>query len=70
LGTRTLRQLRATDRSGGSTFNKGKGRVDKSKPGKKIFITNNLPYAKRLNEGWSTQAPANFVQAAIRRALK
>lgn len=29
-----------------------------------IFITNNLPYIGRLNDGWSKQAPANFVEQA------
>lgn len=29
------------------------------------FITNNLPYIKRLNEGWSKQAPAHFVEQVI-----
>ena len=35
----------------------------------KVFISNNVPYITRLNEGWSKQAPAGFVQAAILRAL-
>ena len=35
-----------------------------------IFISNNLPYAKRLNDGYSGQAPANFVERAIKRAVK
>lgn len=30
-----------------------------------VHITNNLPYIERLNDGWSTQAPANFVQSAV-----
>jgi hypothetical protein len=35
-----------------------------------IFLTNNLPYIQRLNEGYSAQAPAGFVQAAIKMAVK
>lgn len=38
-----------------------------------IYITNNLPYIKRLNEGSSQQAPAGFVEKAVstaRRALR
>lgn len=31
--------------------------------------SNNVPYINRLNEGSSQQAPANFVQAAIRRGV-
>jgi hypothetical protein len=30
-----------------------------------IYISNNLPYIQRLNEGWSKQAPAGFVEAAV-----
>lgn len=33
-----------------------------------VYIVNNLPYAKRLNEGWSDQAPAGWVDAIVRRA--
>lgn len=36
----------------------------------KVFITNNVPYIQRLNDGWSKQAPAGFVQAAILRAVR
>lgn len=34
-----------------------------------VFITNNVPYITRLNEGSSAQAPAGFVQQAITRAV-
>lgn len=32
--------------------------------GVSIFISNNAPYIRRLNEGWSSQAPAGFVERA------
>lgn len=32
---------------------------------KEIHITNNLPYIGRLNDGWSAQAPAGFVEEAV-----
>lgn len=38
--------------------------------GPPIFVTNNVPYIERLNEGSSSQAPAAFVQAAIFRAVR
>lgn len=38
--------------------------------GSSIFIQNNLPYIGRLNDGYSRQAPANFVQQAIVRAAE
>ena len=33
------------------------------------YITNNVPYIIRLNEGSSSQAPAGFVQAAVAKAI-
>lgn len=35
-----------------------------------VFISNNVPYINRLNDGSSTQAPSGFVQAAIRRGVQ
>lgn len=35
-----------------------------------IFVTNNVPYIQKLNEGSSQQAPAGFVQAAIQAAVQ
>jgi hypothetical protein len=35
------------------------------KQGDTVFISNNLPYIRRLNEGHSKQAPAGFVEAAV-----
>lgn len=34
-----------------------------------IHITNNLPYIQRLNDGYSAQAPANFVELAVMEAV-
>lgn len=33
----------------------------------KIYITNNVPYIGRLNDGYSKQAPARFVEMAATR---
>lgn len=35
-----------------------------------VFVSNNVPYILRLNEGSSRQAPAGFVQAAIAKAVR
>lgn len=32
-----------------------------------VYITNNVPYIKRLNNGYSEQAPARFVEQAAAR---
>ncbi len=35
--------------------------------GKTIFINNNLPYAQRLEDGWSSQAPSGMVMKTVLR---
>lgn len=35
------------------------------KPGQVVYISNALPYIKRLNEGHSGQEPAGFVERAV-----
>ena len=30
-----------------------------------VYISNNLPYIQRLNDGYSQQAPENFVESAV-----
>lgn len=37
--------------------------------GQSIFIVNNVPYIETLNNGYSKQAPAGFVQLSIQRAI-
>lgn len=48
----------------------GSGVIARRKPGQEVHITNNVEYIGRLNEGWSAQAPAMFVEAAISAALE
>jgi hypothetical protein len=36
-------------------------------PGQPIYISNPLPYIRRLNAGWSKQHPGAFVEAAVMR---
>lgn len=38
--------------------------------GSSIHITNNLPYIQRLNDGWSAQAPAGFVEASVQAGVR
>ena len=37
--------------------------------GQPVWISNNTPYIGRLNDGWSQQSPAGFVEAAISTVL-
>jgi hypothetical protein len=34
-----------------------------------VFLTNNAPYIRRLNYGYSPQAAAGFIEAAVTRAV-
>lgn len=34
-----------------------------------IYISNNVPYIQKLNDGSSAQAPANFVETAVMQAV-
>ncbi len=38
--------------------------LESAKPGESIWIQNKLPYIRRLNDGYSTQTPAGFVERA------
>lgn len=38
--------------------------IENAKPGQPVWISNNLPYIRRLNDGSSTQQAANFVARA------
>ena len=35
------------------------------KPGQTIFLTNSLPYARRLENGWSKQSPNGMVRLTV-----
>lgn len=52
----------ATDRSGQGTISKGIATIRAGGGlGKVVYISNSLQYIERLNNGWSMQAPVNFV---------
>lgn len=51
----------AIDPSGSATIETIVGKVEDKASGNIHYLTNSLPYAQRLEEGWSRQAPAGFV---------
>lgn len=53
------------DPSAGTARTLLKTQVDGWKPGQTIFITNSLPYAMRLEHGYSKQAPAGMVKLTV-----
>lgn len=52
-----------------AAIEQGVGRITVAAPGQTIFISNNVSYIGRLNDGWSAQAPSGFVQSAVMRAV-
>lgn len=49
---------------GSHSVEKPYNKVKSSRLTDDLFLTNNLPYAQRLEEGWSSQAPAGWVRTA------
>ena len=48
------------------TFDRWKGEIGAATIGSTFYITNSLPYARRLEyEGWSQQAPAGMVRITV-----
>lgn len=43
----------------------GEQQLKLNRPGESIFISNNAPHIKSLNEGSSGQAPAGFVERSV-----
>lgn len=70
LIVRDTNQLDAADKGGNAALGRGQNALKQHKGLDTIFISNNLSYAGFLNNGSSTQAPANFVQIAIKGALR
>lgn len=61
-------QSEAVDAGGGGTIARGTSVAQGSRQGDTLYVTNNLPYIVPLNNGSSHQAPAGFVEIAIRNA--
>ena len=68
IANRITGTLGGTDKNKTAAIARGKAKLRQYKAFNTLYISNNLPYARRLNEGWSDQAPANFVEQAIHRA--
>ncbi len=53
------------EKSAAAAFSEGKVSLYSKEPGEAIYVSNLLPYIQRLNEGYSSQAPAGFVERAV-----
>lgn len=70
ISNRLTGTLAGTDKNRTIAFARGKRVLAKYAAFRPVFISNNLPYARKLNEGSSDQAPANFVEKSVRKAAK
>lgn len=57
----------ATDKSGNIATGNATSFVLKATDWREFTLTNNLPYAQRLEYGWSQQAPAGVVRTNVSR---
>jgi hypothetical protein len=57
--------LASADKSGADTIAKGAETIAGAKAGGMIWLVNNLPYARRLEYGYSKQAPAGMVRVTV-----
>lgn len=53
------------DSSGAASVGRIAAGVAAWQPGETMLVTNSLPYARRLENGWSGQAPAGMVRVTI-----
>lgn len=67
IGSAPTGTVETLDPSGNIVIAKVQGVVGEIKAGDVIYMVNNLPYAKRLEEGYSGQAPAGMVALTVQR---
>lgn len=48
-----------------AAMDQARAKIAQVQHGQEVHITNNLDYIQRLNDGWSAQAPAGFVEEAV-----
>ncbi len=53
------------DPSGADTISANEAKIRTRQPGQDIYISNNVVYIGKLNEGSSSQAPAGYIEAAV-----
>lgn len=66
-GTPATGTTDATDKSGNIATGNAKSFVLKAADWHEFTLANNLPYAQRLEYGWSQQAPAGMVRTNVSR---
>lgn len=54
-----------TDKDGSATIAAHASVINVAKAGQVQYLVNNLPYAKRIEQGWSRQAPVGLVALTV-----
>ena len=67
LNTPKQGKLQRLDKSGASAINDMSSVVMGLNMGQTFYLTNNLPYARRLEYGYSKQAPSGFLRINVMR---
>jgi hypothetical protein len=65
IGAQAGGTVELNDKSGGATMSKATAASAGFKAGDTIYLTNNLPYIRRLEEGSSQKAPAGMVALTV-----
>lgn len=65
IGTINLKNDYPPDKSGAAAIDRTKVALQGWKAGQTIFLTNSLPYSRRLEYGWSKQAPGGMVRLTV-----
>lgn len=65
IGAPATGEISRVDAKGATTLADGTAAAGTARAGDVIFITNNVPYAQRLEYGWSKQAPSGVVGITV-----
>ena len=65
IGSPTAGVLNLIDKDGSATIAAHGSVISTAKAGDVIYLVNNLPYARRIEEGWSRQAPVGVVALTV-----
>lgn len=65
LGSWTAQVTDSVDKGGSQTINAGQSTIGRANPYQVVYLSNSLPYANRLENGWSNQAPGGMVAITV-----
>jgi hypothetical protein len=65
IGSPATGTIDTLDKGGNATIAKAKAILAAANAGDTIYLSNNLPYIRRLEEGYSQQAPAGMVALTV-----